>query len=76
MRGLPFELTARTEWKKAFRFTDARRDYGEERVTRLGAEGRTAIRRLLSPGAVRSTDHQFPQANDREERAYDQATTD
>ncbi len=72
-RGLPFELTAELDWRKARVIPDRRRDYGEERfiaVAPLAARlhvvcycVRGDARRIIS----------FRKANKREERVYAQA---
>lgn len=75
-RGLPFELTAQLEWEKAFRFIDSRKDYGEERVVALAPmQGRLYVVCFTRRGSTYRI-ISFRKANDREERAYDQATTD
>lgn len=75
-RGLPFEQAADLEWDRAFTYADKRRDYGEERFLSLvPMQGRvyvvcyafrSQVRRIIS----------FRKANQREERAYEQAITD
>lgn len=75
-RGLPFALAAELDWDKARSIPDRRRDYGEERFLAFAPmRGRLHVvcfsirgpnRRIIS----------FRKANEREERAYEQATID
>ncbi len=75
-RGLPFERAADLEWDKAHAFPDHRRDYGEDRITAFAPmEGRLYVVCFsVRAGAYRIIS--FRKANRREERAYEQATTD
>ena len=75
-RGLPFELAAELEWDKAYAFADDRRDYGEERIVALAPMESPALRRLLSDSGEARRIISFRKANEREERAYEQATAD
>ena len=75
-RGLPFELAAELEWDKAYAFADDRRDYGEERIVALAPMGgRLYVVCYLIWGEARRI-ISFRKANEREERAYEQATAD
>jgi uncharacterized protein len=74
-RGLPFELVAELEWDKAHTIPDQRRDYGEERIIAFAPmQGRLHVVCFSVRGdAYRIIS--FRKANQREERAYEQATT-
>jgi uncharacterized DUF497 family protein len=75
-RGLPFELAAELEWDRACAFRDDRRDYGEQRIVALAPmQGRLYVVCFTRRGAVYRI-ISFRKANKREERAYEQATTD
>lgn len=75
-RGLPFERAAELEWDRAVIVPDRRRDYGEERSLAFAPMNgrlhvvcfsiRNGVFRIIS----------FRKANKREERGYEQATTD
>ncbi len=75
-RSLPFERAAELEWDRALAYFDDRRDYGEQRIVASAPMYgrlyvvcyvmRDQVRRIIS----------FRKANKREERAYEQATTD
>lgn len=75
-RGLPFERAAELDWEKASVVVDNRHDYGEERLIALvPMRGRLHVVCYLDLGHVRRI-ISFRKANRREERAYEQATTD
>ena len=86
-RGLPFDLVAELEWHRALIAIDDRQDYGEKRfVALLPMTGRVyvvcyTLRPVAGPaelppaGQVRRI-ISFRKANKREERIYEQATTD
>lgn len=75
-RGLPFEWTAELEWHRAVIVQDNRRDYGEERsIAYAPMRGRLHVVCFSVRGdAFRIIS--FRKANKREEKIYDQATTD
>ena len=75
-RGLPFAQVADLDWNRAFTFADARRDYCEERVTAwVPMQGRLYAVCFTQRGrAIRIIS--FRKANNREEKAYEQATID
>ena len=75
-RGLPFELAAELDWDDALILTDQRRDYGEDRFLAFARlQGRLHfVCFTVRAGAYRIIS--FRKANKREEKAYDQATTD
>ena len=75
-RGLPFERTAELEWDRAFAFADDRHDYGEHRIVALAPlQGRLHVVCYVMRGQVRRI-ISFRKANKREERDYEQGTTD
>lgn len=75
-RGLPFEQVADLEWHKAFTYADGRRDYGEERFLSLVPMQRRIYVVCYALRGRRRRIISFRKANQREERAYEQATTD
>ena len=73
-RGLPFELAAELEWRKAVIFTDDRFMYGEERLIAFAPmRGRLYAVCYVQRGRVRRI-VSFRKANKREERLYAKAT--
>jgi hypothetical protein len=75
-RGLPFDLAAELEWRKAVIFTDDRFMYGEERLIAFAPmRGRLYAVCYVERGQVRRI-VSFRKANKREERLYAQATAD
>lgn len=75
-RGLPFERAAELEWDRALASADDRHDYGEQRIVALAPmQGRLYVVCYVVRGRVRRI-ISFRKANKREERTYEQATTD
>ena len=75
-RGLPFELAAELDWRRALIRIDSRQDYGEARLVAIAPrEGRLFVVCYVMRGEVRRI-ISFRKANDREEKAYEQAATD
>ena len=74
-RGLPFQKAADLEWVKAYSFADARRDYGENRLIALvPMRRRLYVVCYLDRGGARRI-ISFRKANKREEKIYEQATS-
>ena len=75
-RGLPFDLAAELEWRKAVISIDDRFMYGEERrVAFAPMRGRLYAVCYVERGKVRRI-ISFRKANKREERFYAEATAD
>jgi len=75
-RGLPFDLAAEIEWRKAVVSIDDRFMYGEERrIAFAPMQGRLYAVCYVQRGQVRRI-VSFRKANKREERLYAQATAD
>jgi uncharacterized protein len=75
-RGLPFELAAELEWRRAVVFKDDRFMYGEERLIAFAPlRGRLYAVCYVQRGEARRI-ISFRKANKREERLYAQATAD
>jgi uncharacterized protein len=75
-RGLPFEMAAELEWRRAIIFTDDRFMYGEERLIAFAPmRGRLYAVCYVQRGQVRRI-ISFRKANKREERLYAKATAD
>ncbi len=75
-RGLPFDLAAELEWRKAVISIDDRFMYGEERrVAFAPMRGRLYAASYVERGKVRRI-ISFRKANKREERFYAEATAD
>ena len=75
-RGLRFDMAAELDWDSAHTFPDRRRDYGEERFIALAPmQGRLFVVCYVVRGEVFRI-ISFRKANKREERTYEQATTD
>lgn len=73
---MPFELAAELDWDNALAFADERQDYGEQRINALARmEGRLYAVCFVMRGQVCRI-ISFRKANKREEKTYDQATTD
>ncbi len=67
---------AELEWDRAFAFTDDRHGYGERRIVALvPRQGRLYVVCYVMRGQVRRI-ISFREANQREERDYEQGTTD
>lgn len=74
-RDLPFEQAADLEWVKAYSFADTRHDYGESRLIALvPMRKRLYVVCYLDRGGVRRI-ISFRKANNREEKIYEQATS-
>lgn len=75
-RGLSFERAAELEWDRALAYAGDRHDYGEQRIIALAPmQGRLHVVCYVMRGPVRRI-ISFRKANRREERAYEQTTTD
>lgn len=75
-RGLPFDLAAELEWRKAIISVDDRFMYGEERLIAFAPlRGRLYAVCCVMRGQVRRI-ISFRKANKREERLYAKATAD
>jgi len=75
-RGLPFDLAAELEWRKAVISIDDRFMYGEERrIAFAPMRGRLYTVCYVFRGQVRRI-ISFRKANKREERLYAKATAD
>jgi uncharacterized DUF497 family protein len=75
-RGLPFELAAELEWRKAVISVDDRLMYGEERLIAFApTRGRLYAVCYVQRGQARRI-ISFRKANKREERLYAKATAD
>jgi uncharacterized protein len=75
-RGLPFDLAAELEWRKAVISIDDRFMYGEERrVAFVPMRGRLYVVCYVFRGKVRRI-ISFRKANKQEERFYAKATAD
>ena len=58
-RGLPFDLAAELEWRKAVISIDDRFMYGEERRIAFARDARAALHGLLRASRTGPPDHQF-----------------
>ena len=75
-RGLPFDLAAELEWRKAIISVDDRFMYGEKRLIAFAPmRGRLYAVCYVQRGRVRRI-VSFRKANKREERLYAKATAD
>jgi uncharacterized DUF497 family protein len=75
-RGLPFDLAAELEWRKAVISVDDRFMYGEERLIAFAPlRGRLYAVCYVQRGEARRI-ISFRKANKREERLYAKATAD
>ena len=75
-RGLPFDMAAELEWRRAIIFTDDRFMYGEERrIAFAPIRERLYAVCYVQRGQVRRV-ISFRKANKRQERLYAKATAD
>ena len=73
LRGLPFSLVADFDFETALTWTDARKDYGEDRRIALGLIGRRVFVVAFTWRDERLRVISFRKANARERARYAQA---